>query len=313
MVKPKCDPSGLAIKTGGIRFQKTKGQHILKNPLVITTMVEKSGIKSTDSLLEIGSGTGNLTVKLLEKGRKVYAFEIDPRMVSELQKRVQTSPHRTKLEILVGDAIKATSWPKFDLCIANLPYKISSPFIHRLINAGHGFRAAVVMLQKEFADRLTAKPGDKLYCRLSASAQFHFKIEQLMKISRNSFRPPPRVDSAVVRIEPRHPLPPVMHSEWDGLLRLVFARKNKTIGANLNGKSIASHLRKIYMETCCTKGLSPTPEAIASESTGVSAMEEKITNILRDSGFEKKRARTLDEDDFLRLLLAFKKENIYFG
>ncbi|KAH9594201.1 dimethyladenosine transferase, variant 3 [Schistosoma haematobium] len=313
MVKPKCDSSGLAIKTGGIRFQKTKGQHILKNPLVITTMVEKSGIKSTDSLLEIGSGTGNLTVKLLEKGRKVYAFEIDPRMVSELQKRVQTSPHRTKLEILVGDAIKAKSWPKFDLCVANLPYKISSPFIQRLISAGRGFRAAVVMLQKEFADRLTAKPGDKLYCRLSASAQFHFKIEQLMKINRNSFRPPPRVDSAVVRIEPRHPLPPVMHSEWDGLLRLVFARKNKTIGANFSGKSIAAHLRKIYMETCCTKGLSPTPEVIACESTGVSAMEEKITNILRDSGFEKQRARTLDEDDFLRLLLAFKKENINFG
>ncbi|KAK4473028.1 hypothetical protein MN116_004222 [Schistosoma mekongi] len=313
MVKHKCDSSGLAIKTGGIRFQTTKGQHILKNPLVITTMIDKSGIKSTDSVLEIGSGTGNLTVKLLEKGRKVYAFEIDPRMVSELQKRVQTSPHRGKLEILVGDAVKATSWPKFDLCVANLPYKISSPFIQRLIQAGRSFRAAVVMFQKEFADRLTAKPGDKVYCRLSASAQFHFKIEQLMKISRNSFRPPPRVDSAVVRIEPRHPLPPVMHSEWDGLLRLVFARKNKTIGANLGGKSIASHLRKTYMETCCTKGLSPTPEAIACESVGALTMEEKISSILRDSGFEKKRARTLDEDDFLRLLLAFRKENIYFG
>ncbi|CAH8436510.1 unnamed protein product [Heterobilharzia americana] len=234
-------------------------------------------------------------------------------MVSELQKRVQTSSNRSKLEILVGDAVKATSWPKFDLCVANLPYKISSPFIQRLINAGRGFRAAVVMLQKEFADRLIAKPGDKVYCRLSASAQFHFKIEQLMKISRNSFRPPPRVDSAVVRIEPRHPLPPVMSSEWDGLLRLVFARKNKTIGANFAGKSIASHLRKIYIESCSANGLSPTPQSIVNEPTGVSTMEEKLSKILQDSGFEKKRARTLDEDDLLRLLLVFKKENIFFG
>ncbi|CAH8435398.1 unnamed protein product [Heterobilharzia americana] len=264
-------------------------------------MIEKAGIKSTDSILEIGSGTGNLTIKLLEKARKVYAFEIDPRMVSELQKRVQTSSNRSKLEILVGDAVKATSWPKFDLCVANLPYKISSPFIQRLINAGRGFRAAVVMLQKEFADRLIAK------------LEIKCTIEQLMKISRNSFRPPPRVDSAVVRIEPRHPLPPVMSSEWDGLLRLVFARKNKTIGANFAGKSIASHLRKIYIESCSANGLSPTPQSIVNEPTGVSTMEEKLSKILQDSGFEKKRARTLDEDDLLRLLLVFKKENIFFG
>ncbi|CAH8824612.1 unnamed protein product [Trichobilharzia szidati] len=313
MVKPKCDSSGLAVKTGGIKFQKSKGQHILKNPLVINTMIEKAGIKSTDSVLEIGSGTGNLTIKLLEKGRKVYAFEIDPRMVSELQKRVQTSPNRSKLEILVGDAVKASSWPKFDLCVANLPYQISSPFIQRLVRAGRSFRAAVVMVQKEFADRLIAKPGDKVYCRLSAFSQFHFKIEQLMKISRNSFRPPPRVDSAVVRIEPRHPLPPVMPTEWDGLLRLVFARKNKTIGANFAGKSIAAHLRKVYMEACSAKGLSPNPETINCETTGISAMEEKLSNILQESGFDKKRARTLDEDDLLRLLLVFKRENIFFG
>ncbi|VDQ10556.1 unnamed protein product [Trichobilharzia regenti] len=135
----------------------------------------------------------------------------------------------------------------------------------------------------------------------------------MMKISRNSFRPPPRVDSAVVRIEPRHPLPPVMPTEWDGLLRLVFARKNKTIGANFAGKSIAAHLRKVYMEACSAKGLCPNPETINCESTGISAMEEKLSNILQDSGFDKKRARTLDEDDLLRLLLVFKKENIFFG
>ena len=87
----KKSKNTLGIKAGGIRFQRDKGQHILKNPLVIQSIVEKAGIKPIDTVLEIGSGTGNLTMKLLDKARKVVAFEIDPRMVAELQKRVQTT------------------------------------------------------------------------------------------------------------------------------------------------------------------------------------------------------------------------------
>lgn len=81
----------LGIKSGGIRFLRDKGQHILKNPLVIQSIVEKAGVKPIDTVLEIGPGTGNLTMKLLEKARKVCAFELDPRMVAELQKRVQNT------------------------------------------------------------------------------------------------------------------------------------------------------------------------------------------------------------------------------
>ncbi|CAL8102826.1 unnamed protein product [Calicophoron daubneyi] len=314
-MKPRSKEKGdnLEVRTGGIRFQKSKGQHILKNPLIVNTMIEKAGVKNTDAVLEIGAGTGNLTIKLLEKARKVFAFEIDPRMVSELQKRVQNTPHRSKLEILVGDAVKSSNWPKFELCVANLPYQISSPFVQRLIQAGRGYRAAVVMVQKEFADRLVAQPGDKLYCRLSAAVQFHCKVALLMKISRNSFRPPPRVDSAVVRIEPRHPLPPVTYSEWDGLLRLVFSRKNKTVAANFGGKAVAALLRKHYLQSCASENVKPDPEVISDEKDGVAAMGEKILHILQSSGFDKKRGRVMDEDDLLRLLLVFKKERIRFG
>ncbi|KAF5394812.1 rRNA adenine N(6)-methyltransferase [Paragonimus heterotremus] len=311
--KSKKQDSHLGVKSGGIRFQKEKGQHILKNPLIINTMIEKAGVKNTDVVLEIGAGTGNLTVKLLERAKKVCAFEIDPRMIAELQKRVQSCAARSKLEILVGDAVKAASWPNFDLCVSNLPYQISSPFIQRLIQAGRSYRAAVVMVQKEFAERLVAQPGDKQYCRLSAAVQFHCKIALLMKISKNSFRPPPKVDSAVVRIEPRHPVPPVSFSEWDGILRLVFARKNKTIAANFSGKAVASLLRKHYLESCAVSGVQPDPPTISSPVDGVNAMEQKVLTILRNSGFDKKRGRVLDEDDLLRLLLAFKKEGIRFG
>ena len=85
----------------GIVFNKDFGQHILKNPLIITTMIEKSAVRPTDVVLEIGPGTGNMTVKILEKVKKVIACEVDPRMVAELQKRVQGTPMQSKLQILI--------------------------------------------------------------------------------------------------------------------------------------------------------------------------------------------------------------------
>ena len=112
-------------------FDKSFGQHILKNPLVVQQIVEKSGIKPTDVILEIGPGTGNMTVKLLEAGVRVVAFEVDERMVAEVKKRVMGSPLQRKLEIINQDALKA-EFPFFDLCIANLPYTISSPITFKV-------------------------------------------------------------------------------------------------------------------------------------------------------------------------------------
>lgn len=85
---------------GGIQFHKSKGQHILKNPLLIDSIVQKSGIKPTDIILEIGPGTGNLTKKLLEAGKSVIAVELDPRMVLELQRRFQGTPFSNRLKVL---------------------------------------------------------------------------------------------------------------------------------------------------------------------------------------------------------------------
>lgn len=84
---------------GGIQFHKSKGQHILKNPLLVDSIIEKSGIKPTDIILEIGPGTGNLTKKLLEAGKSVIAIELDPRMVLELQRRFQGTPS-SKLKVI---------------------------------------------------------------------------------------------------------------------------------------------------------------------------------------------------------------------
>ncbi|KAM7391763.1 hypothetical protein PAMP_022423 [Pampus punctatissimus] len=196
------------VKNQGIMFNTGIGQHILKNPLIVNGIIEKAALRQTDVVLEVGPGTGNMTVKLLEKAKKVVACELDCRLVAELQKRVQCTPMQTKLQILVGDVLK-TDLPFFDVCVANLPYQISSPFVFKLLLHRPFFRCAVLMFQREFAMRLVSKPGDKLYCRLSINTQLLARVDHLMKVGKNNFRPPPKVESSVVRIEPKNPPPPV--------------------------------------------------------------------------------------------------------
>lgn len=105
------------------------GQHILMNPLVAQGIVDKANLKPTDIVLEVGPGTGNLTVRILEQVRKVVAVEMDPRMASEVKKRVMGKPEQRKLEIILGDFVKA-ELPYFDVCISNTPYQVSQSFSH---------------------------------------------------------------------------------------------------------------------------------------------------------------------------------------
>ncbi|XP_036143764.1 probable dimethyladenosine transferase isoform X5 [Monomorium pharaonis] len=274
----------------GIIFNKNKGQHILKNPLVIQSMVEKAALRPTDVVLEIGPGTGNMTVKLLEKAKKVIACEIDPRMIAELQKRVQGTIQQSKLEIVLGDVLKS-DLPFFDLCVANIPYQISSPLVFKLLSHRPLFRCAILMLQREFAERLVAKPGDKLYCRLSINTQLLARTDMLMKVGKNNFRPPPRVESNVVRIEPRNPPPPINYQEWDCLTRIAFMRKNKTLSAAFNQTTVITMLQKNYKIHCSLNN------KIIPDNFDI---KQLINHMLEKTDSKNKRARTMDIDDFIR-------------
>jgi 18S rRNA (adenine1779-N6/adenine1780-N6)-dimethyltransferase len=159
------------------------GQHFLKNPAVVTSIIQKAGVKPTDVVLEIGPGTGNMTVPLLQKAKSVIALEYDSRMVREVLKRVQNTPEERKLQIVQGDAIQ-TKWPFFDLCVANIPYQISSAIVFKLLAHRPMFRCAVLMVQEEFALRLSARPGEALYCRLSVNTQLLAKVDQLLKVGK---------------------------------------------------------------------------------------------------------------------------------
>lgn len=200
------------------------GQHFLKNPAVILAIVEKAGIKATDVVLEIGPGTGNMTLPMLQQAKQVVALEFDSRMVREVLKRVEGTEYAHKLKVIQGDAMK-TAWPFFDLMVANLPYQISSQVVFKLLSHRPMFRCAILMFQEEFALRLTARPGEALYCRLSVNTQLLAKVDQLLKVGKQNFRPPPKVESRVVRIELKNPPPPVNFTEWDGMVCIANSVK----------------------------------------------------------------------------------------
>ncbi|CAJ2636728.1 dimethyladenosine transferase [Trifolium pratense] len=345
--KEKGKPSQHTPYQGGITFHKSKGQHILKNPLLVDTIVQKSGIKPTDVILEIGPGTGNLTKKLLDAGKKVIAVEIDPRMVLELQKRFQGTPS-SRLMVIQGDVLK-TELPYFDICVANIPYQISSPLTFKLLNHQPAFRCAIIMFQREFAMRLVAQPGDKLYCRLTVNTQLHARISHLLKVGRNNFRPPPKVDSSVVRIEPRKPRIEVKQKEWDGFLRICFNRKNKTLGAIFRQKNVISMLEKNYKTVQALKisqegslneadtkmdfsniadfiddqgmevdddGVDDDEDEMDVEDGGAdevqSEFKDKVLGVLKEGDFEEKRSSKLSLQEFLYLLSLFNKAGIHF-
>mmetsp|Transcript_11832 Transcript_11832/g.29892 ORF Transcript_11832/g.29892 Transcript_11832/m.29892 type:complete len:114 (-) Transcript_11832:310-651(-) len=104
--KPSSDGPASARGHRGIEFHKSKGQHILKNPLIVNSIVEKSGLRPSDTVLEVGPGTGNMTVKLLEATKRVIAVEVDPRMVVEVNKRVQETSMEKKLQLIHSDFLK---------------------------------------------------------------------------------------------------------------------------------------------------------------------------------------------------------------
>lgn len=288
----------------GVTFNTQVGQHILKNPLVVKTMIEKAALRSTDTVLEVGPGTGNMTVRMLETVKKVVACEIDPRLAAELQKRVQGTPLQKKLNLIVGDVLKVDPLPFFDICVANLPYQISSPIVFKLLLHRPFFRCAVLMFQREFAHRLVAKPGEKLYCRLSVNTQLLARVDLLMKVGKNNFKPPPKVESSVVRIEPKNPPPAVNFTEWDGLVRVAFLRKNKTLGAAFKNNSVLEMLEKNYRIHASING-----QVIPDDF----CIKTFINDLLENHQFSGKRARTMDMDDFLGLLHLFNTNGIHFA
>ena len=124
--------------------------------------------------------------------------------------------------------------------------------------------------------RLVARPGDSLYCRLSVNAQMWAKITHIMKVGKNNFKPPPAVESSVVRIEPKKPKPQISYDEWDGLLRIVFVRKNRMIRAGFGVRSVLDMVEKNYRTWCAQNNIEVEKGPIPMEGVHLEKQKDNI-------------------------------------
>jgi len=207
-----------------MKLLKSKGQHILVDKRYLYKIVRYADLSYNDTVLEVGCGTGLLTRLLLKNAKTVYGIEVDSRFVNLLQKKFSTEIESGRFVLIKGDALKV-EFPKFDKFVANIPYQISTPLTFKLFK--HDFKLAVITYQKEFAERLVAKPGSKKYGRLSVVAKAYCKAEILDVIPPKAFKPKPKVESAIVRIVPEPEIVVTNLDLFEDLVRFAFSRRRK--------------------------------------------------------------------------------------
>ncbi len=211
-----------------MRFYRREGQHILKDRTLLRRIVRYAEIRESDRVLEVGCGTGNLTHFILKKAGKVYGIEKDRRFTGILRKRFEDEILEGRFILIEGDALK-TEWPEFEKFVSNIPYSISSPLTLKLLKSK--FRLAVVMYQKEFAERLVARPGSKKYGRLTVLASSLCKAEIVESVKPHVFHPKPQIESAIVRIIPEPQITVINPDGFERLLRVAFGMRRKKFGS----------------------------------------------------------------------------------
>lgn len=219
-----------------MKLFRKEGQHILTDRRVLQRIVSYAEVSKKDSILEVGCGPGNLTAHLIRRAEIVYGIEKDRRFTEILRRKFSQEIDEGKFVLIEGDALKV-EWPEFDKFVSNIPYKISSELTFRLFR--HGFKLAVVMYQKEFAERLTAREGSRSYGRLSVVARAYCRAEILEVVKPSAFRPMPKVDSAIVRLIPDPEIHVKDMKKLDVLLKEAFGNRRKKFGKVLRKLGIS--------------------------------------------------------------------------
>ncbi|HZO55252.1 MAG TPA: 16S rRNA (adenine(1518)-N(6)/adenine(1519)-N(6))-dimethyltransferase RsmA [Bryobacteraceae bacterium] len=207
------------------------GQHFLRHHGILQKIAAAAIPEHASQVIEIGAGEGFLTERLLERADKVYAVEVDPELVAKLMMRFRGEP---RLKIVAQDVLATdlTQWGRA-VVTGNLPYYITSPVIERTLAMGRLLERAVFLIQKEVADRITAAPGSREYGFLTVATQMHATSKMLFKVPPGAFAPPPKVDSAVIRLDP-HSAPELGDpTPMLAFLGLCFKQKRKTLRNNL--------------------------------------------------------------------------------
>lgn len=233
-----------------IRADKSLGQHFLIDETPIDAMLTAADLKDGDAVLEIGPGLGVLTTRLCEKAKKVVAVEKDRDIIPVLEDVTRDFKNvciinDDVLKLDMEELLQSHFQSSFKV-IANLPYYITSPIIMKIVQNRHLIQSAVIMVQKEVAQRLIALPGKKDYGILSIAVQLYADVDMICEVSHEAFMPPPKVDSAVVRLilkkEPR-----VKISDEDFYFKVVeasFGERRKTIKNSLKRRLTLPYLPK---------------------------------------------------------------------
>ncbi|WP_075620349.1 16S rRNA (adenine(1518)-N(6)/adenine(1519)-N(6))-dimethyltransferase RsmA [Paenisporosarcina indica] len=232
------------LKKYGFSFKKSLGQNFLIDPNILHNIVSHADLTKESAAIEIGPGIGALTEHLARKAGQVVAFEIDQRLLPVLEDTLSPYPN---VEIIHSDILKANVTEVMQeklagyedvMVVANLPYYVTTPILIKLLMEKLPIRGMVVMMQKEVADRITAKPSTKAYGSLSIAIQYYMAAEIAMMVPKTVFMPQPNVDSAVIKLT-RHEQPPVTVIDEDFLFtvsRSSFAQRRKTILNNLQSQ-----------------------------------------------------------------------------
>ena len=208
--------------------RKRFGQHFLHDPRVLAHLVEALSLSSDDFVVEIGPGEGALTYRLVDKVGTLEVIEIDRDLAARLE----------KVKVHQADALEFdySTFPKGVRLVGNLPYNISTPLLFHLARYADRVRDMHFMLQLEVVERMVARPSTPEYGRLSVALQARFAMKKLFNVGSGAFRPPPKVESALVRLEP---LPKILKIDED-MLRRAFSARRKTLKNALPGVDFAA-------------------------------------------------------------------------
>jgi 16S rRNA (adenine1518-N6/adenine1519-N6)-dimethyltransferase len=209
------------------RPRKRFGQHFLHDPRIRQRIVDAIDPSPQDAIVEIGPGEGALTKPLLEKVAKLEVIEVDRDLASNLAAAFPP----WKLTVHCADALEFdfARLPAGMRLVGNLPYNVSTPLLFHLARYAERVRDMHFMLQLEVVERMVAAPSTPEYGRLSVALQTRFRMKKLFNVSRGAFQPPPKVESAVVRMEPLAEQPQLEKTRFDDLLRSAFSARRKQL------------------------------------------------------------------------------------
>jgi len=214
------------------RPRKRFGQHFLHDPGILRRIVDAIAPRPEQHIIEIGPGEGALTLPLLHAAGKLTAIELDRDLIEPLREKSRAigELNIVNADVLIVDFTALAQGAPIRL-VGNLPYNISTPILFHCLDHAAAITDMHFMLQKEVVDRMAAAPGSKAYGRLSVMLQLRCAVEPLLKVPPGAFRPPPKVDSAVVRLTPlpARELPDVDFAIVANVVRAAFGQRRKTL------------------------------------------------------------------------------------